>query len=304
MRTKIGLLTLLCGGLFWILYNQQQPDIVTPEILTTSSIDQPYTNLESATVSDEARAQSLSKNQEKTPTKDQVVDDTQQLLLQEISHQIFSDDPYVEQRSLQSLIGICTESYGLEDLFKISQGLVYAEQKRTIDAVKQQCLAYQNQYPNLMSESGKKITGIEPQSRLGLLLKQRKDFSQMTEQERNELESKLLFEALRERNSAILVDVSFSHRYSKPLSQELTHLLGSQDANYLGQISQLAIVKIACQYQNGINCNATSQLMLLICSQQPDSCGLDFSSWYQQNTLPGMNRDIEVLMAYYQNAVQ
>lgn len=228
----------------------------------------------------------------------------QQQILQEINTRMFSDDTYVELFSLESIVGICRESFALESIFEYGQGVIFVEQKKALAAFKDKCLTYETQYPQYLAKDRKQLlAGLKPQSKLGMLLEQRKDYSRMTETERSNLENLLLFEAIREQNSTIMVEVSFSYRFGQNMSGEFSTILASNDQNYIGHISQLAIVNMACQFQGGQNCDSVSGLMMLICSQQPESCGQDFHSWYEHNTLPGMKNDVDILINYYQSNV-
>lgn len=228
-----------------------------------------------------------------------------ELILQEIDIRMFSDDPYVELFSLDLVVGVCRDSFGLENLFQFAQGVVYEEQQKAVEAFQQQCKTYETQYPHLLSMTRKEqLADLKPQSQLGLLLEQKKRLSEMTEDERNELDAQLLSEAIRQGNSAVLVEVSFSYRFSKSLASGISNILNSKDYNYTGYMSQLALVKIACQFQQGRNCEANSALMLFVCSQQPESCSQDFHTWFEQNTLPGMKNDVETLIGIYQSSNQ
>ncbi len=296
MRIKWSLLLILAALIFGFLVNQKNQN----KVMENNESSTTKTSVDSTTAFDSDDHlehhpvnKPLAKKNKQKPTR-------LQLILEEIESRIFSDDPYVEVYSLQSSMGLCKDLDKLGDIFTFYHNYTHPKQQQTIDAYQEQCQKLQSKYPILISQDRKQqLTTFTPHSKLGLLLeKTGKEFSHMTELERNELGAAVLTEAIREENSAVLMYSSFTYRYNRPMMSQLTHVLNSQDLNYVGQISQLTIAKMACQFQQGMACEPTSELMLIICAQQPNSCGLTFDQWYQNNTLPGMKSDVETMMTY------
>jgi uncharacterized protein (UPF0333 family) len=298
MKIKLLISVLILAVVLLIIFNNDQQNSTRndqDEPITSTALNTRKENIDvpSNEANNDSEIVTLT-SQQKTSVSEQEV------RIQEISDRIFSDDAYVEIFSLEMLMGFCEDANMLEEFITSSQSYISTQQQETIANYKEQCQHYQTQYPNLTRMNRKeRLAGIKPQSHLGILLERRKNISSLTRQERDELEAETLIEAIREQNSSVAIEISFSHRFDQSIALQLTDLLNSKDMTYIGQISQLAVVNMACEYQGGIACESGGALMMLVCSQQPDSCGLDFPTWYQQNTLPGMKNDVDTLVSYY-----
>ncbi|MCB1582574.1 MAG: hypothetical protein KDI92_05865 [Xanthomonadales bacterium] len=301
MRIKWLLLLILAALIVGLLVNQKNQNKVL-ENNESTAIKTPVSSTTAHDL-DNAIEHNLATDPIAKKTKQKPTD--VQLILEEIETRMFSNDPYVEIYSLQSSMSLCKDADELDSLFTFYQNYTHPKQQQSIDVFKEKCQQQQSLYPNLISQDIKQpFKTIKPESRLGLLLeKMHKKFNRLTELERNELGTELLIEGIKAQNSTVLISSSFTYRYNRPMMSQLTHVLNSQDLNYVGQISQLAIAKLACQFQHGMACEPTSELMLLICAQQPNSCGLTFNQWYQQNTLPGMKNDVEIMLAHFQDNI-
>ena len=271
---------------------------------TTTQKTEPKNNPQSHAAELHVKAsQTASKDLQKsanqaTNQKNKPISTVQQNILTEIENRLFSDDPYVELLSLDIMIGHCRDSFDTAAVFRLDA--VNRQQQVVIDALHERCKQYQNQYPNVLSmnEAGIK-KAFKPNSQFGQLLQQSSTF-ELNRIEREEQNKLVLHYALREQNSSLLMMSGLMHKWGGGDFEHLKGLLNSGDVQYIAQISQLALSLLACNHQNGQTCMSTSALMLIACAEQPTSCNQDFPTWYQQSTLPGMKRDVEKLMAYYQ----
>lgn len=223
----------------------------------------------------------------------------QQTILDEITPYVFSPDPYIELKSLEWLIGIC----GFEDFIaKMSfyQFSMHPAQMRLKPDIEKNCQQHQQNYPNLIALIGadKPLDLFKPQSELGRLMNMNaRDLSPSEKQARDQA---VLAAAINSQNSGLLLNVAMSHSWGGLDFIQPFKVLNTQDKTYAMRISNKALSLLACEYGASSFCNSTSTLMVLSCLQYPAACGQDYISWYQQNTLPGMQKDVEKLKRYYQ----
>ncbi len=225
--------------------------------------------------------------------------DEQQAILNEIEQRLYSQDPYVELTSLIVQMGFCHKEFRGMD-FLTSSDTVFQQQLQLTQDLKKECENYQQQYPHLLTMDEKKIRNtFIPNSPLGRLMKAQEN-RDITRSERDENSQLTLVYALKEKNSSLIMLSALFLRYERSNMDLLQTILNSKDNNYMAQMNQMALTLMSCEHQSGQACQSTSMLMVLSCAENPDSCGLDFQTWYDQNTLSGMKRDVEKLMAYYQ----
>lgn len=225
--------------------------------------------------------------------------DWQQKLLQEIEHRQFSDDPYVEILSMEYVLGQCRDQDVVDRLF-VGRGTFYQSQQQLANDLQQHCQQVRQQYPEYFSYPDHEALAqaFAPNSRLGQLLKQQKADG-LTPLDRRALSSAILRQSIQERNGATLLEAVFVTRFGTLPNEAMAQVLGSRDAEYINQMSSLALMMLSCQYQDGRSCEATSFYMIIMCSQTPAACGMDFPSWLEATTLPGMRRDIDLLVAHF-----
>ncbi|WP_223789955.1 hypothetical protein [Marinicella meishanensis] len=225
--------------------------------------------------------------------------DWQEKLLQELSPRLFSDDPFVEIRSLEYVLGQCRDQDVVDRLF-VGSGPFYQAQQDLAQTLQQQCQHVRQQYPEYFSypDHEQLAQAFAPTSRLGQMLQQLND-DDLTPLDRTELSSAILTQSIKERNGATLLDAVFVTRFGSLPNQAMAEVLGSRDHEYINQMSSLALMLLSCQFQGGRSCEPTSFYMIAMCSQTPGACGLDFPSWLELSTLPGMRRDIDRLVAHF-----
>lgn len=296
-KTWALLLILLTGLVLWFSLKQpaehERVPSETPEEAFNAVAEQPT-----------ASSTELEKSVPPLATEPQSADpqkpsDWQQKLLQEIDTRIFSDDPYVELYSLEFLVGQCRDQDIVDRLY-VGKDTFYQSQQQLAKKLQQQCAELKDQYQEYLSfpEHEQMIQAFEPQSRMGRLLKQMNS-PNLTSLDRSELSSSILKQAIKEQNSSSLMYSVFVARFGSITTIPMAAVINSNDQEYVNQMSSLALMNLACQYQEGRTCESTSFYMIIMCSQQPAACGLDFPSWYQKTTLPGMQRDVDKLMVYF-----
>ncbi|MGJ8662865.1 MAG: hypothetical protein ACSHWU_04400 [Marinicella sp.] len=221
----------------------------------------------------------------------------------EINPPLFSDDPYIELLSLKMFLGKCQEPDRFPELFAI-YGDIFKSQLELTEQIKVDCQKHAMRYPLVMSamKSTDWLKAIQPKSDFGQLMKNRKLYEE--HEERPMINQHILQTSLSTNNSAMILYANKITQFdSIDLSQQAT-LISSQDNQYIKQVNHIAINILACQYQNGMACQNTSGMMLSICARFPNACGMDYVTWYDENTLSGMKKDINLLLDFYQELHQ
>ena len=298
-KTWVGLLMVLIGLFLWFTH---QPADKSDQTQQSHSKEAVTSNEPPTTAID--RIEELAETTELAPPTESPtsteMSEWQQKVLQEIEARMFSDDPYVELYSLEFLVGQCREQDIVERLF-VGKGVFFEAQQQLAKKLQQRCSELKNQYQEYLSfpEHEQLIRAFQPNSKMGRLLKQM-DNPNLTTLDRRELSSAILQQAIKEQNSSSLMYSVFIVRFGSMINTPLAAVIDSNDQEYVNQMSSLALMLMACQYQGGKTCESTSFYMIIMCSQQPAACGLDFPSWYQKTTLPGMQRDVDKMITYFQ----
>lgn len=292
MRTKVLILTIIGLGVvsLWTV-SKFQHDVTKPQSTTTITAENSVTDLKSKNnTSNKARGPKYSKPE-----------NSKNKVMAEIEPRLFSDDAYVELLSLKLTFGLCNETQDATDIFGI-WGEIHQKQLELVDQLLLSCEQFAGRYPLTFKaiQSKEWLSAVMPQSQLGQLLKnkhQNHDINELYKQNQRILEASLI-----NGNSALIIHANQINRFGKTGLSQFSALIDSIDSRYIHHVNQVAVNLIACRYQNGLVCQSTLGLMFSICARFPAACGLDFQQWYQQNTLPGMQKDVEKLMAYYQQS--
>ncbi|TDR23457.1 hypothetical protein [Marinicella litoralis] len=231
-------------------------------------------------------------------TTDTTVSELQQQVLDEINFQLYSDDPFVEIYSMEWTLEMCKTNIFVNELIKHAS---YQQQQKITQSIQQKCELSHTKYPSLFAINDRKKTNalFEPQSQLGQLIKTSEN-PHLTAFDRQTVSMQILTQSIKEGNSSVMMLSAMMHSWGGNTIFPITQILKTHDQQYANQISSMAIMLLACQYQQGVTCDSTSALMLLTCAHEPQVCGLDYQTWYLQNTLPGMKKDVAQLMDYYQ----
>ena len=286
--------SVLLGLILLLNYNKK------PTVGLTKTENAPSQAQESIDAQSAGKAIGTQDQQSHNPsTQLEQLSDERQTILNEIESRIYSEDPYVELISLSVNMSLCRKEFEHMNFLTYS-ATVFQQQNQLNQDLKKACKAYWKLYPQILSMGEKQMRNVfKPDSQLGHLL-QVQESRNLLQKERDENYQLTLLHALKEKNSSVIMLSALLLGYSGSGNGVLKSILQSNDNSYIAQMNQLALTLISCGYQNGQSCQSTSVLMVMACSESPDSCGLDFETWYERNTLPGMKRDVEKLMAYYQ----
>lgn len=259
--------------------------------------DQVFVPAETPPAKPNSASQEILTNPKETETNS--YSDEQQEILNEIEQRLYSQDPYVELTSLMVQMSLCKKEYAQLE-FLVSSDAVFQQQIKLDRALKKDCENYRQQYPHVLAMNEKQIKNtFKPNSSFGRLIQAQQNRN-LTRTEREENSQLTLLYALKEKNSSLIMLSALFLRYERNNIDILQTILNSKDNNYIAQMNQMALTLLSCEHQSGQSCQSTSMLMVMSCAENPDSCGLDFQTWVDKNTLSGMKRDVEKLMAYYQ----
>ena len=110
----------------------------------------------------------------------------------------------------------------------------------------------------------------------------------------------LVIQLLQAENGALLLEEVFLG-YLDPVELifPVDRILGSNDRMYNHEVNKAALTLIACQFNQGQNCQEVGMFMILNCATERTACGQNFINWYAASTLPGMQNDVQLLVDYY-----
>lgn len=222
-------------------------------------------------------------------------------VINEITPYEFSSDPYVELLSMEWTVGTCIVDDYVR-LFFTQHQVNNPSVNDYLSEVQNHCHQLKQRYPNLISkfQNNQARDLFEPQSELGHLLKS--NDQDLSKTERDVVYKKTLRTIIKTQNSGLLLTDAMTRRWGAGVSDDILLHLSTQDHNYARTVSYMALNLLTCEFSAGESCARVSTLMLVACQETPFACGQDYISWYQQNTLPGMQRDVEKLMSYYQQS--
>lgn len=223
-------------------------------------------------------------------------------LLEELQPHTYSTDPYLEARSILSENAFCFADDADGFSSHMHQAFKKANRLNEYKQLQQHCRGILTAYPTLQSTFEEIYLNLKPTSETGQLLqamiKRGNEFSSVM-QSHNEQTLRAL---LKSQNGPLLAEQAgmpfmyFNPGEPAPISQ----WINSRNYRYIEQLFTLSLTRLACQYQGGAACQPGGMAMLILCAQDPAACGLDFSSYYQQNILPGMQKDVDILVEKFE----
>ncbi|MFC3194589.1 hypothetical protein ACFODZ_10110 [Marinicella sediminis] len=221
-----------------------------------------------------------------------------QKLLAEMTSRTYSDDPYLEVKSLAWELGYCAQQAELGTLFGEQPS---TEQVALLELVAENCELKAQAYPTLLElyNDNNWQDLFQPQSHLAQVFELRK--TARNKDEIRELTQSIITAALQSENGALLMgETLLGYLDQGSLLFAADQLLGTKDQDYANNINTAALTLLACGFNEGIHCQSDGMYMLFNCAYQHSACGLDYTTWFQQNTLPGMQQDVQILVHFYQ----
>ncbi|WP_223789957.1 hypothetical protein [Marinicella meishanensis] len=215
----------------------------------------------------------------------------------EIADPLFSRDPYLELMSLDAVLWPCTDPERMTDFFDLYGG-AKQPQLQWQKQLSEWCAKHHQSYPNILTtmRQGDWLQAVQPTTELGRRIKNRPHIE--NDLDRFQHHMGRLKAGIKAQNSAVILRQKTMLQHIIIDTGPYAQAIGSQDHRYVFQILQLASTQLACQMQDGFACAPESGLMANACVKNSAACGLDFMTWYRQNTLPGMQSDVELMAEY------
>jgi len=223
-------------------------------------------------------------------------------LKEELKPHKYHSDPYLEAHSIMSENATC---FALNDSNEgethIRKNYIANNKLAEFETTLKNCQSVLQSYPTLADNMESIYWSLPPNSQLGHKLQNM--FQQQLKGASNKVtNSQTLIAVLKSKNGPLIAEQSsmgfmyFSDGEFMPFSIWLQ----SQNFQSIEQVFQLSLAKIACRYQAGIACEPQGMTMLTLCSLDNAACGLDYQSYYQQNILPGMQKDVDILVEKFE----
>ena len=221
-------------------------------------------------------------------------------LLDELQPHQYHPDPFIEARTVAVLYSLCSSELNSKQW--IEQQLAENNHVTAVNEYAKHCAEAQLRYPQLLSlsDSFSQLEQIPSTSNLGQLIKQgRVNYDQNYPQMYRIAAAKKLKAVLKSQNAALLAEESMSafmyFQYGEIIP--VSTWLSSQDIVYNSMVTKYALSKMACRYQQGAICDPLGLVSWVYCIAEPAVCGLDFETIYQMHVMPGMQKDVDILIS-------
>lgn len=214
----------------------------------------------------------------------------------------YHDDIYVEAYSIISEKFLCfTLDFTPRMKSHLKTSFAASDRQSQLNNIINQCQKELKIHPLLVQNGENLGQTLKPSSELGRLIKNLA-YNTGIDAHSKDFQYQTLLAVLKTKNGpliasqAIMPFAFFSEGEIIPIST----WVGSRDFRYIEQIFQLAMTQMACRYQGGIACQPQGMVMTMNCISHQPACGLDFQSYYQQNILPGMQKDVDILVEKFE----
>ncbi|KAA3639794.1 MAG: hypothetical protein DWP95_09790 [Proteobacteria bacterium] len=223
-------------------------------------------------------------------------------LLTELKPHKYHPDPYVEAHSLMNSLFMCTAEFAEpDDDFSRLTAKIDAAFLAQMDA---DCQTVNKRYPLLMTQSDNNqiLRTIQATSELGQMLKKLPKITGHSQQHYRDISLQRLKALLKSKIGVLIAEAGMTNFLFFQQGEILpfSKWLDSQDSEYNQQVSMYALAKISCNYQNGVACQPVSYNMLILCLMDDAACGLSFQDYYRQAVMPGMQKDVDILVEKFE----
>ena len=238
-----------------------------------------------------------------TPTDVNIMSpDRTAALHSELQPHKYHADPYIEARSIVSEKAFCFVIDNSDDAKShVKDSFISSKRLTEFNDMVKHCQTELRTYPILFRELENIYWSMKPDSHIGQLLQEMLTNSYTINSQRD-ISYQSLIAVLKSKNGPLIADqASLIFGYlSEGEFMPFSTWLNSQNPQYLEQVFQLSLSKLACRYQGGIACEPYGMTMLTACGYDKTACGLDFQSYYKQTILPGMQKDVDLLIEKFE----
>lgn len=225
-----------------------------------------------------------------------------ELILEELKPHEYSEDPFIEAYTLNREIYFCSEQAVSDQ--RHNNPITESELIALFEQARKDCAGTRARYPHLVSltDSYMVIKKITPTTAAGRAIKEMMPESTSGQQQYKDQLNNRLKHVLQSKIGPIIAETGLASFFYLQNGETIpiSHWLNSQDIEYNRQVMQLALSKLACRYQAGMACQPTSAQMFLRCINNKKACGLDFNTYYQQTVMPGMQKDVDILVEKFE----
>lgn len=293
VRKALLLLVLVVLAMAWYRWQSNQTVELKESKQTSSPVDTPQAiETEKKTDASPEAVKQYQRNQK-------VMADQIEALISETTQPVFSDDLFIETQVFQAVFLGC-------DL--LTSGFIYfsvansPNGQAALKGAKKRCGELRQARPRMyfISSQWNAAKDIPSHSPWGRKIKAMQD---LRGDERKVADAALFKHALIQKEAHWLVVAMMNVNNSDhvfPYQQ----LLNSVDSKYLSKVVHLAVGQRVCQLDDKHFCGSEGLLMLEACFNNTEMCGLDFNTWYQQAILPGMKKDVDLVLNHFQAFVE
>ena len=220
--------------------------------------------------------------------------------MDELAPHQYHQDAFLEASTVAGMYSTCLSEFGEENQLQLRM-----EENNQMAAVKGHikfCAEGQSRYPKLftIADDYMLLKQIPASTALGELWQQ--DFinyDPLNPKHYQFTETKKLTAVINSQNAMLLTEMSwlsfnlFHYGEVLPVSKWLS----SHDSEYNLMVMRHALSKMACSYQPNSVCNSFGALSSMYCYEDQALCGLDFDTIYNSSVMPGMQKDVELLIS-------
>lgn len=289
VRKALLLLVLLV--LAMVLYQWQTNPTVEVE-----ESKEPSTSKDTSMVVESDKKTTSSAETIKQQQRDQkIMADQIEALMLESTQPVFNDDLFIETQVFQAVFLGC-------DLF--TSGFIYRSignsetGKTALKNAKKRCGELRQAHPRMyfISSEWNAAKDIPSPSLWGRKIKA---MQELRGDERKVADAELFKHALTQKEAHWMVLAMMNINNADHIFP-YQQLLNTVDSKYLDKVVHLAVGQRICQLGDNHFCGPQGILMLEPCFENNKMCGLDFKTWYQKAILPGMKKDVDLVLNHYE----
>ncbi|GJM06193.1 MAG: hypothetical protein DHS20C09_21890 [marine bacterium B5-7] len=224
-------------------------------------------------------------------------------LLAEVGEARYSDDPVIEMVSIMMEITDCgiSRSFGRWSYLQPTAAWQQLNQQAA-----DKCQQLEQQYPTIANDdySEKAMELLTPTSMQG---QQLMDVYKQLKQSSGDFTafiSDVYYLGTQSKNAQLIQIAKLFSTAGYGMANEVfpyQEILQTEDSQYIHLIDQLALELMACDFNQGVTCQAQSSTMLDRCKQVTEVCGLNFIQWFDAYVSAGIKADVTILSDYYKN---
>jgi hypothetical protein len=230
-------------------------------------------------------------------------------IFREITTSRYSDDLIIETSALVKEMNNCELLNAYDTTKNKNSRFTFKRiQQKTIEQALTNCQRLLKTYPILGHTSNKLLNPVllhlsrSSNSPYAQLILSSYQYDQLSVLQKKEYQYDLARFIIQTKNAQIslyLSEVIMNIEINDPL--ELSNILETINAEYIGLIGIQASLLLSCEFNNSITCSPTSTYMINNCANDEKACGKNLKTWFKFNNSPAHNRDIEKVVAYFKS---